>query len=194
VIQHPLFASGSCWPEGFDCAPEFLTADEEARLLELITQLPLAHAQYKEWQARRRVVSFGARYDFSSNELHAAPAIPDYLLQLGLRIATWAGVSPAPIRQAMVAEYAPGTQLGWHRDVPDFEEILAVSLRGAGRLRLRPWPPGRGVRAPFTLDLPRRSAYVLRGAVRWQWQHAISPTKELRYSITFRTAARERGV
>jgi hypothetical protein len=27
----------------------------------------------------------------------------------------------------------------------------------------------------------------LRDAARWRWQHAVSPTKELRYSITFRT-------
>jgi alkylated DNA repair dioxygenase AlkB len=35
--------------------------------------------------------------------------------------------------------------------------------------------------------LEPRSAYVLRGVARWRWQHAISPTKALRYSITFRT-------
>ena len=33
----------------------------------------------------------------------------------------------------------------------------------------------------------RRSAYVLKGEARWDWQHAIAPTRELRYSITFRT-------
>lgn len=42
-----------------------------------------------------------------------------------------------------------------------------------------------------TTPLPEgsRSAYAMRGAARWKWQHAISPTKELRYSITFRTLA-----
>ena len=29
--------------------------------------------------------------------------------------------------------------------------------------------------------------YVLHDEARWRWQHAISPTKALRYSITFRT-------
>jgi hypothetical protein len=28
---------------------------------------------------------------------------------------------------------------------------------------------------------------VLRDDVRWKWQHSIAPTRELRYSITFRT-------
>jgi alkylated DNA repair dioxygenase AlkB len=28
---------------------------------------------------------------------------------------------------------------------------------------------------------------VLAGEARWKWQHSIPPTKEERYSITFRT-------
>jgi DNA oxidative demethylase len=35
--------------------------------------------------------------------------------------------------------------------------------------------------------LEPRSAYVLSGPARDSWQHAIPPTKALRYSITFRT-------
>ena len=32
-----------------------------------------------------------------------------------------------------------------------------------------------------------RSIYAMQGAARWEWQHAVSATKMLRYSITFRT-------
>jgi alkylated DNA repair dioxygenase AlkB len=53
-------------------------------------------------------------------------------------------------------------------------------------MRFRPFPPIKGDRI-LALDLAPRSAYVLRGDVRWKWQHAIAPTRELRYSITFRT-------
>jgi alkylated DNA repair dioxygenase AlkB len=35
--------------------------------------------------------------------------------------------------------------------------------------------------------LEPRSGYVLAGKARTSWQHSIPPTKELRYSITFRT-------
>ena len=35
-----------------------------------------------------------------------------------------------------------------------------------------------------------RSAYILRDAARWGWQHSVPPTKVLRYSVTFRTARR----
>jgi alkylated DNA repair dioxygenase AlkB len=32
-----------------------------------------------------------------------------------------------------------------------------------------------------------RSIYLLRGPARWEWQHSVSATRSLRYSITFRT-------
>jgi alkylated DNA repair dioxygenase AlkB len=87
----------------------------------------------------------------------------------------------------VIAEYRPETPLGWHRDVPEFEEVFGVSLLGHARMRFRPWPPASGQRATFRIDLEPRSGYMIRDAARWQWQHAVSPTRELRYSITFRT-------
>jgi alkylated DNA repair dioxygenase AlkB len=36
--------------------------------------------------------------------------------------------------------------------------------------------------------VPPRSVYLLRGPARWSWQHGVAPTKQLRYSITLRTA------
>ena len=91
--------------------------------------------------------------------------------------------------QALVAEYTPGTPLGWHRDVPDFELIVGISLAGTARIRFRPypWKPERR-KEVFALELEPRSAYILRDEARWGWQHSVPPTKELRYSITFRTA------
>jgi alkylated DNA repair dioxygenase AlkB len=55
-------------------------------------------------------------------------------------------------------------------------------------MRFRRYPHVTGSRAPtIDAELAPRSIYVLRGAARWDWQHAIAPTAELRYSITFRT-------
>ena len=55
-------------------------------------------------------------------------------------------------------------------------------------MRLRPYPHVKGSRErALVLVLQPRSAYVLADDARWRWQHAISPTKALRYSITFRT-------
>jgi alkylated DNA repair dioxygenase AlkB len=102
-------------------------------------------------------------------------------------VAAWSGIAAEQFGHALVAEYQPGTALGWHRDVPDFESIVGVSLAGAGRMRLRPYPPQHGQRAVHTIELAPRSVYLLQGPARWAWQHAISPTSALRYSITFRT-------
>ena len=187
VIPAQLFRMVPTWPAGFTYVPEFLSVADEAQLLEIIRALPLEAAQYKEWRARRRIVSFGGRYDFTHNELTAAPPIPPFLHPLRAQLAGWAGIPDQRLQHAVIAEYQPGTTLGWHRDVPEFEDVLGVSLHGHARLRFRPWPPAAGQRATRKIDLEPRSAYQLRGAARWQWQHAVSPTQELRYSITFRT-------
>jgi alkylated DNA repair dioxygenase AlkB len=187
VSQQELFASQSGLPDGLTYVPEFIDALEEQGLLERIRALPFQQAQYRRWQARRRIVSFGGRYDFARHELSEAPPIPEFLQPLRARIGAWAGIDAGNIAHAMIAEYQPGTPLGWHRDVPDFEEILGVSLQGCARMRLRPWPPKAPARAAHAIELAPRSAYVMRGVARWGWQHAISPTHELRYSITFRT-------
>jgi alkylated DNA repair protein (DNA oxidative demethylase) len=53
------------------------------------------------------------------------------------------------------------------------------------RMRFRPGSGATGETRALVLE--PRSAYVLDGAVRWAWQHSISPMKAPRYSITFRT-------
>lgn len=187
--QHHLFAPDSL-PEGFELRHELLCAAEEALLLRTIRELPFQQARYKEWRAKRRVVSYGGRYDFTQNELLPSGPIPPFLHELRDRIASWTGTPAARLSHALIAEYAPGTQLGWHRDVSQFEVVAGVSLGGRARMRLRPYPPRGNRRTSFAVELEPRSAYSMAGRARWGWQHAISPTKELRYSITFRTLRR----
>ena len=177
------------FPPGMRFEPDWLGVDEEAALIEAIRALPLREAQYKQYTARRRVASFGGKFDYDNNRLLPAPPIPPAFEPFRARVARWLGVAPALFSQMLVAEYAPGTPLGWHRDVPDFESIVGVSLLGQGEMRFRPWPPTAGRPADLrSLQLPPRSAYVLEGPARWQWQHSIVPTKALRYSISLRTA------
>jgi alkylated DNA repair dioxygenase AlkB len=153
--------------------------------------VPLAEAQYKRYTAKRRIASFGSRYDFDDNALLPGPPIAEFLLPLRAKVAGWAGVDANDFFDALIAEYRPGSALGWHRDVPDFELIAGVSLASACRMRFRPYPPEKGARGQtLSIELERRSAYVLAGAVRWHWQHSITATPALRYSITFRTRRR----
>lgn len=94
--------------------------------------------------------------------------------------------------ESKVTEYRPGTPLGWHRDAPEYEAVAGVSLGGAARMRLRPYQPGAAHRKEdvLSLELEPRSAYQIRDQARWGWQHSIAATRQLRYSITFRTSRR----
>ena len=187
MLQHELFTPRSELPEGFTYGPDFLGVAQEAELLAQFATLPFEQAQYREWHARRRIVAFGGRYDFTRHELSSAPPLPQFLYPLRAQLAAWAGIDAASVQHAMIAQYPPASPLGWHRDVPEFEDVMGVSLLGHARLRFRPYPPRPNLRSHCALELAPRSAYLLRGVARWQWQHAVSPTKELRYSITFRT-------
>ena len=189
--QSALFDEPAALPNGLAFVPGFLSREEERALLEAIRGLELREAQYKQYTARRRIASFGAQYDFDANELRPAPGMPPFLAPLREKVGAWLGIPAPEFTHALVSEYRPGTPLGWHRDVPDFEVVVGVSLGAEARMRFRPWPPKRGD-AVFALDLPPRSAYVLRGEVRWRWQHSVEATKALRYSVTFRTPAKAR--
>jgi alkylated DNA repair dioxygenase AlkB len=188
VKQSELFGATPQLPAGFLYQPDFITREEEAVLLGHIRRLPLQEAKYKEYTAKRRIMSYGGSYDFSSNELVPAGPIPLFLCPLRSRVAKWVDMPASQFTHALIAEYKTGTQLGWHRDVPEFEIVVGVSLGGPCRMRLRPYPPKRGRNAgKLSLDLEPRSAYIMRGTARWGWQHSIPPTKEDRYSITFRS-------
>ena len=190
AAQADLFGAEPRLPEGFVHAREFITPNEETELVETIRDLPLAEARYKEYTAKRRTVHYGSEYDFSRNELETAPQIPEFLVELRAKAGRWVGIEPEAFVHALISEYRPGTPLGWHRDVPNFDLIFGVSLGGSCRMRLRPYRPGEKNRREdvMVLDLEPRSAYQMRGVARWAWQHSIAATKELRYSITFRTA------
>ncbi|RYY66676.1 MAG: alpha-ketoglutarate-dependent dioxygenase AlkB [Comamonadaceae bacterium] len=180
-------------PEGMRFAADFLSAADEAALIERIAQLPLAPMKYQQYTALRRVVSYGGQYDFSAQRLNEAEPLPAWLDALRERAGAWAGVAPGDFTQALVAEYRPGTPLGWHRDVPDFEDIVGVSLGNEAVLRFRPYPPDApSKKGVLRLVVPPRSIYLLRGAARWAWQHSVAPTKALRYSVTLRTPSRRR--
>ena len=186
TAQASLFEDAAELPSGLVYRPGFLSVAEEAALLEGIGALELRQARYKEYTANRRVASFGAGYDFDANELTPAPEVAPFLLPLRDRISVWLQVPADAFGHVLVSEYQPGTQLGWHRDVPQFEMVVGVSLASAARMRFRAFPPRKGARS-FELTLEPRSAYVLKDEARWGWQHSIPPTPALRYSVTFRT-------
>lgn len=175
--------------EGLRYERDFLSLAEEAELLGIVQGLPLKEMRYKEYTARRRGTSFGGSYDFDTNRLKPGPPLPEALHPLRAKVAAWAGIAPEDLGHMLIAEYRPGTPLGWHRDVPDFEDIIGVSLHNDAVMQFRPYVLGAPASGPAALEflIEPRSVYLLRGPARWAWQHAIAPTEALRYSITLRT-------
>jgi alkylated DNA repair dioxygenase AlkB len=173
-------------PDGLELRGAFVDEVTERLLLAQIESLVLAPARYKSYTARRLVASFGGEFDYDANVLRPGAPLPAFLGPLRERAGAWLGVPSDAFIHALVAQHPPGTPLGWHRDVPDFEHVFGLSLGSAAHMRLRPFSATRAARQTLNVTLEPRSAYVLRGAARWAWQHAIAPTEALRWSITLR--------
>lgn len=172
------------WPEGFSYRPDFLSEEEHSALLEHVRALPFQYFEFQGYQAKRRVVEYGWEYDFTSRRAEEAPPLPEWLHPLREKFAAWLQLEPADFVEGVVTEYPEGAPIGWHRDVPQFEVIAGVSLAAACRMRFKPYKAeGKVVSA----ILEPRSAYGMRGAARWKFQHSIPAVDALRYSITLRT-------
>jgi alkylated DNA repair dioxygenase AlkB len=187
LAQHLLFAPDL--PDGFLYRPDLISESEEASLLDEIEKVQFADFEMRGVVARRRVAFFGSSY--SGTE---ALPMPSFLLPLRARIAEWADVAPEAFAMALINEYRPGSPIGWHRDAPQYGLVAGVSLRSASPMRFRPYvrpgaiagSPARR-RATHEVLLERRSAYLMTGAARQEYEHHIPPVTEQRYSITFRT-------
>lgn len=186
--QQKLFDTGGALPNGFLYKPDFLTAEEEAELLGVIEDLPLEHGEgYEGKDAKRRILGFGWGYDFENQRLIPGPPLPAFLRKTQTKIAKWLDIPKKSVAEALITEYPPNTALGWHRDNEKFEMIVGISLAGWCRMRLRPIKHIGDKNTVMSIELEPRSAYVMRGPVRSDWQHSVAATRTLRYSITFRT-------
>lgn len=133
--------------------------------------------------ARRRTAHFGWLYGYESGRIEPGPPIPAPLLSLRDRAARLGGVEPEALVEVLVTEYPLDAGIGWHLDKWMFGVVIGVSLLGPCRMRFRRISPP----ATWTQPLEPRSAYVLAGTVRWDWEHSIPPSRTPRYSITYRT-------
>ncbi len=174
-------------PSGLQYRENFITQLHERQLLDAIASISFSDFEMRGVIARRRVAFFGESYD-----REAAGAIPPFLLPLRSDIAAWAGVSADSFAMALINEYRPGSPIGWHRDAPQYDIVAGVSLLSTCRMKFRPYrsptdaAAGRRV-ATHELRLERRSAYLMTGPSRTEYEHHVPPVPELRYSITFRT-------
>jgi alkylated DNA repair dioxygenase AlkB len=184
ALQSDLFAAQTL-PEGFVYGEDRLDPVLETSLLGALEKLPFKPFEFHGFFGNRRVVSFGWRYDYAGRALKASDPMPDFLLPLRHLAAAFANLPADRFQQALVTEYAPGAGIGWHRDKPMFEDVVAFSLLAPCTLRLRRKKGGGWTRRSQVVA--PRSAYLLRGPARFDWEHSIPPLDRLRYSITFRT-------
>src|SRR4029079_7919518 len=97
-------------------------------------------------------------------------------------LAEFGDLEPSALEHALLIEYKAGAGIGWHRDRPQFGDVIGISLLAPCSFRLRVSRAARWERRSLTAD--PRSAYLLRGASRMEWEHSIPPLETLRYSVT----------
>jgi alkylated DNA repair protein (DNA oxidative demethylase) len=180
MTQADLFADRLL--SGLEYRPGFITRDEEGALLDRLQVLDLAPFRFQGWTGNRKTQSFGWRYDFDDASFLPVEPIPEWLVPLRDKAAALAGDE---IAHALIARYDPGAGIGWHKDRSVFDRVVGVSLESMATLRFRQRTPTGFNR--FNLLVEPRSAYLLAGEARYEWEHRIVPGEFLRFSITFRT-------
>lgn len=184
MSQFALFDAGPVLPEGFRYRPEVITVAREAELLERVRELPLKEFEFHGYTGKRRVVSYGWKYDFNDRALHRSEDMPPFLTSLREVVAAFAEMPAERLQHVLVTEYGPGAAIGWHRDKAVFGEVIGVSLLSACQFRLRRKRGESWDRVTVTAE--PRSAYLMRGPSRTEWEHSIPAVESLRYSVTFR--------
>ncbi len=182
-----LFAAGPpvAGPDGLRYAPDLISSAMEKGFVKTFETLPFKPFDFHGYQGNRRIVSYGYRYDYAGRTLRASDPMPDFLSPLREVASQFSGIASDKLEQALVTEYAPGAGIGWHRDKPMFEDVVALSFVSACVLRLRR-REGTGWQRQ-SVEVAPRSGYVLHGAIRSEWEHSIVPMDVLRYSVTFRS-------
>jgi len=143
-------------PPGFRYRAELVTPDEERELAARLATLAFEPFQFRGYEGRRRVISFGLKYDFNGPGLVTVDPLPDWLLPIRDRAAAFAV----------------------------FEKVVGVSLLGATVMRFRRRAGTRFER--INVPVEPRSAYLLDGPARTEWEHSLPEARAHRYSITFR--------
>lgn len=175
---------------GLRYADAVIGAGEEAQVIERLLATELAPFKFQRWTGHRKTRTFGWRYDFEDASFTPAEPVPDWLEPMRASAAVLAAVEPSAFVHVLVARYDPGAGIGWHKDRDVFDRVVGFSFAAAATLRFRRRKAGGFDRTK--LDVEPRSAYLLSGEARQQWEHSIMPGDHLRFSITFRTLS-EKG-
>jgi alkylated DNA repair dioxygenase AlkB len=183
-----LFPTPLKLPAGFSYHEEFLSPEEEAKLISIVKDIRLHPMIFQGFEAKRKVASFGYDYSFDKRRLSAGRPIPAELGWLISKVAAHTSIPGDDFAEVLITEYPVDAVINWHRDAPPFDIIAGISLSSDCIFKFRPQDKTRQTRAA-TISLPvaRRSLYVMSGESREDWQHSTAPVRNIRYSITLRT-------
>ena len=147
--------------------PEFITEDEERRLLACIDESDWRHP------LQRRVQHYGWRYDYTQRKIDESMRLgdlPAWAEELAHRLVNEGLVDGLP-DQVIVNEYVGDQGISRHLDQPlSFaEHVATISLLETWGMVFR----RRGSKDKVEIPLERRSVAVLTGDARYKWTHEI---------------------
>lgn len=168
---------------GLTCVRDYISAAEEADLLDIIDSRPWARVQKRAVQA----------YGVGSG---CAAQLPGWLLALSERLA-FDGFAPAAYDQCIVDEFLPGQGMSAHVDSVAGVGHTIASLSLGAPLVMEFRHSAARIRVPVLL--PPRSLLLMSDAARYRWRHGVSARYSDLYdglkisrgrhvSITFRQA------
>ncbi|RUR05650.1 hypothetical protein ELY15_14085 [Legionella sp. km772] len=174
------------WPEGLEYFPNFISTAEEKELILQLQALCWQEVILFGQVARRRVCHFGLLYNYEGRTVQVTEQAPRFLDALIARSAQLIQAPPEAIAEILVTEYPIDAGINWHRDAPVFKDIIGISLASSSFIYFR---NRSNKKEQIKLFLEPGSAYILKKAIRTNWEHRIPPVKLPRYSITLRTLA-----
>lgn len=106
--QFALFDDLASGPEGLRSVDDFVTPAVEQQLSRQVAALPLQPFQFGAFEGKRRVASFGFRYDYQLQKLQESAPIPPWLQEIAARVEAFGGEGAA-IAQVLCTEYDTGS-------------------------------------------------------------------------------------
>ncbi len=173
-------------PEGFLYVADFLSPEEQAALLDELQNLEFQHDTFRGRRLKRGYAQFGYAYVSTGRKLETTAVMPAFLKAVIKKTRPFCPDEPE-FNQCIVTHYPEESGIGWHTDAPRFGEcVVGVSLGTEARLQFR---RNGTEEASYEVRAVPGSLYLMRGAVRWDYQHQVVPVKTERFSLTFRHVA-----